>query len=327
MNVAFNRKLIGTAFMQGLMGLGQPWGRYDDMFAGWASKVIADHLNLGVKSGSPYIRHNKASNPFTNLKKEYMGLFWQEDLISFFQHIQFSSLAHTPEQCYLELAEMIRKKFKNLNEYFNRLSTAMEIWIYLWKQSQNDLLKFQPSRQSQNKFYAILTICRNEGGYLPIWLKYYRQFFSDIDIYILDNDSTDGSTLNLTVNIQRVHSEKYFDHYWLVDIVQNKTQELLNKGYQYILFTEIDETVMPDPLKYPFGLIEYINKTKKIAVRVQAYDVRHNVTTEAKLDLSQPILRHRRFWMRHSGYDKPLLTSIMLHWSTGFHGCKEDVDR
>jgi len=27
MNVAFDRELIGPAFMQGLMGVGQPWGR------------------------------------------------------------------------------------------------------------------------------------------------------------------------------------------------------------------------------------------------------------------------------------------------------------
>jgi len=53
------------------MGVGQPWGRYDDMWAGWASKVVADHLGLGSKSGHPYIKHNKASNPFTNLMKEY----------------------------------------------------------------------------------------------------------------------------------------------------------------------------------------------------------------------------------------------------------------
>lgn len=33
-NVAFDRKLIGPAFMQGLMGDGQPWARYGDMFAG-----------------------------------------------------------------------------------------------------------------------------------------------------------------------------------------------------------------------------------------------------------------------------------------------------
>ena len=70
MNVAFDRELIGPAMMQGLMGDGQPWARYDDMFSGWAAKSIADHLGVGIKSGMPYIRHDKASNPFVNLKKE-----------------------------------------------------------------------------------------------------------------------------------------------------------------------------------------------------------------------------------------------------------------
>jgi reversibly glycosylated polypeptide/UDP-arabinopyranose mutase len=95
MNVAFNRRLIGPAFMQGLMGNGMPWARYDDMFAGWASKVVCDHLNLGVKSGAPYIRHNKASNPFTNLRKEYMGLLWQEEIIRVFQNTRLSTTATT----------------------------------------------------------------------------------------------------------------------------------------------------------------------------------------------------------------------------------------
>ena len=39
---------------------------------------ICDHLDLGVKTGLPYIWHSKASNPFVNLKKEYKGIFWQE---------------------------------------------------------------------------------------------------------------------------------------------------------------------------------------------------------------------------------------------------------
>lgn len=38
---------------------------------------ICDHLDLGVKTGLPYIWHSKASNPFVNLKKEYKGIFWQ----------------------------------------------------------------------------------------------------------------------------------------------------------------------------------------------------------------------------------------------------------
>ena len=74
MNVAFDRQLIGPAFMQGLMGDGQPWARYDDMFAGWASKVVADHLRVGVKSGQPYVRHNKAWNEVTTHDKTCFSL-------------------------------------------------------------------------------------------------------------------------------------------------------------------------------------------------------------------------------------------------------------
>jgi len=39
MNLAFDRDLIGPAMYFGLMGDGQPIGRYDDMWAGWCCKV------------------------------------------------------------------------------------------------------------------------------------------------------------------------------------------------------------------------------------------------------------------------------------------------
>ena len=60
-------------------------------------QVICDHLGLGVKTGLPYIWHSKASNPFVNLKKEYSGIFWQEEIIPFFQSIQLSKEAVTVE--------------------------------------------------------------------------------------------------------------------------------------------------------------------------------------------------------------------------------------
>lgn len=41
MNLAFDRTLIGPAMYFGLMGHGQPIGRYDDMWAGWCTKVRA----------------------------------------------------------------------------------------------------------------------------------------------------------------------------------------------------------------------------------------------------------------------------------------------
>ncbi|CAL9201878.1 unnamed protein product [Musa hybrid cultivar] len=82
-NLAFDPELIGPAMYFGLMGDGQPIGHYHDMSAGWCTKVICDHLGLRVETGLPYIWHSKASNPFVNLKKEYNGIFWQEELIPF----------------------------------------------------------------------------------------------------------------------------------------------------------------------------------------------------------------------------------------------------
>lgn len=45
MNLAFDRDLIGPAMYFGLMGDGQPIGRYDDMWAGWCVKVQLQLMN------------------------------------------------------------------------------------------------------------------------------------------------------------------------------------------------------------------------------------------------------------------------------------------
>ena len=68
-------------------------------------QVICDHLGMGVKTGKPYIWHSKASNPFVNLKKEFKGIFWQEDIIPFFQAARpVPRTATSVEACYLELS-------------------------------------------------------------------------------------------------------------------------------------------------------------------------------------------------------------------------------
>lgn len=95
-------------------------------------QVITDHLGLGVKTGLPYIWHSKASNPFVNLKKEYNGIFWQEELIPFFQSVSLPKEATTAQKCYLELAKQVRAKLGKVDGYFNKLADAMVTWIDAW---------------------------------------------------------------------------------------------------------------------------------------------------------------------------------------------------
>ncbi|MCD9640743.1 putative UDP-arabinopyranose mutase 1 [Datura stramonium] len=132
MNLAFDRELIGPAMYFGLMGDGQPIGRYDDMWAGWCTKVICDHLGLGVKTGLPYIWHSKASNPFVNLKKEYKGIYWQEELIPFFQSVALPKDCTSVQKCYLELSKQVKAKLGKVDDYFNKLADAMITWIEAW---------------------------------------------------------------------------------------------------------------------------------------------------------------------------------------------------
>ncbi|KVH98115.1 Reversibly glycosylated polypeptide family [Cynara cardunculus var. scolymus] len=132
MNLGFHRELIGPAMYFGLMGDGQPIGRYDDMWAGWCTKVICDHLGLGVKTGLPYIWHSKASNPFVNLKKEYKGIYWQEDIIPFFQSVVLPKECTTPQKCYIELSKLVKQKLGPIDPYFEKLGDAMVTWIDAW---------------------------------------------------------------------------------------------------------------------------------------------------------------------------------------------------
>ena len=95
-------------------------------------QVICDHLGLGVKTGLPYIWHSKASNPFVNLKKEYKGIYWQEELIPFFQAATLPKECTTVQSCYKELSKQVKAKLGKVDEYFNKLADEMLTWIEAW---------------------------------------------------------------------------------------------------------------------------------------------------------------------------------------------------
>lgn len=95
-------------------------------------QVICDHLGYGIKTGLPYIWHSKASNPFVNLKKEYKGIYWQEEIIPFFQSATLSKECTSVQQCYIELSKQVKAKLGKVDDYFNKLADAMVTWIEAW---------------------------------------------------------------------------------------------------------------------------------------------------------------------------------------------------
>lgn len=85
-----------------------------------------------MKTGLPYIWHSKASNPFVNLKKEYKGIYWQEELIPFFQGVTLPKECTTVQKCYIEISKQVRAKLAKVDDYFVKLADAMLTWIEAW---------------------------------------------------------------------------------------------------------------------------------------------------------------------------------------------------
>ena len=105
MNFSFRRELTPHLYFP-LMGMGQPYDRFDDIWAGVLVKRYLDKNNYAATFGRPYIRHERASNVYVNLQKEAKGL---------------------------EVNEEFWKKMPKGN-YFKQLGRAQKIWRLLFQQ-------------------------------------------------------------------------------------------------------------------------------------------------------------------------------------------------
>lgn len=164
---------------------------------------------------------------------------------------------------------------------------------------------------------AVFTIVKDEKFFLPIWLKHYKKFFNNEDIYILDHESTDGSTKNLDVNVQLITNDVTFDHVWLLSVVKYFQRDLL-KRYEAVLFVEVDEIVYSIE-KNLSETIEDFLKSDLPYITCNGHDVYHRYEEEPNLSENKNILVDRKWWYYHDAYDKTLLSKVPIDWFTGFH--------
>jgi hypothetical protein len=175
------------------------------------------------------------------------------------------------------------------------------------------------------KLAAVFTIVQNEPTFLPIWSRYYRQHFRPEDVFVLDHDSTDLTTVATasTCNRVPVHNSASFEHQWLRLVVQN-FQRFLLQSYEYVLFAEVDEIVLADPTVFSGGLVAYVEYMREgghSTARCQGHELVHDMHQEPSLDLSvgKKIFAQRRWLQASQAYSKTLLSAVPLTWSDGFH--------
>jgi len=125
MNVAWRSEFTAAMYFL-LMGPEYAFDRFGDIWGGVLAKRVADHLGLAVNSGSPAIRHERASNVFANLAKESRGLAVNE---TFWRAVD--SVVLTEESvpgAYAQLADRLPLE----QEEFTLLRRAMRTWAELF---------------------------------------------------------------------------------------------------------------------------------------------------------------------------------------------------
>jgi hypothetical protein len=162
---------------------------------------------------------------------------------------------------------------------------------------------------------ALITSVYNEAIFLPIWLRYYSRFFAPEDIYVLDHQTTDGSTDG--DGFVRIPIEFDSGLSWerIVASIQSLQHDLLER-YEVVLVADADEIVAPDPRHGTLG--DYLDRFDEDFVNCLGYELLH-LPDEAPLDLGEPLLSQRGWWYPNDGYDKPSLATVPMDWDPGFH--------
>ncbi len=171
---------------------------------------------------------------------------------------------------------------------------------------------------------AAITFCRDEGKMLPLWIKYYGGQFGTDNLYVVDDNSEDGSTEDLpcdVLHIPPIRGGKF--NSTRMAMVGNLGRSLLQL-YDVVMFCDTDEFIVPDPDRHA-GLRAYIEtRTGEdlTAVGSLGFNVVHNVAAEPPLDLTQPLLGQRQLAKFLPLMCKPAIKWVPGHWSAGTHGVR-----
>ena len=165
---------------------------------------------------------------------------------------------------------------------------------------------------------AVFTMVRDERVFLPLWLRYYSQFFPPEDIHVFNHLTTDGSVeaAQRQWGFRRIEVRHpvFNDFPWYTAFIQEQQRLLLDR-YHVVLFVEPDEI-----LWHAGGLDRYIGTFRGEAVRANGQLIWHDRDGEPPLDLSRTVLSQRKHLVPAPTYCKALLTRIPLLYEFGIHG-------
>lgn len=127
-NTSLAREVIPAYFLSPYVG------RYDDIWASFVIKKIADHLDHYISYGFPLVNQERnIHNYWNDFAKEDMGMILSDKFIKILKEITLSKGNYL--ECYVEVAEKIIRAINFIemdasqSDYFNKYIKGMRVWI------------------------------------------------------------------------------------------------------------------------------------------------------------------------------------------------------
>ncbi len=167
---------------------------------------------------------------------------------------------------------------------------------------------------------AALTIVRDEAVMLPRWLGHYGRELGIENCFVLDDNSSDGSTDGLDCSV--IHVPDWGDRPFeqvRMRVVSRFAAALLEL-YDVVMFADADEFLVADPARYG-GLRDLVERRRDEpilgAINMNVMQVPQ---LEPELDPTLPVLGQRQYAKSLPLMFKPAVKRVDVDWAAGSHG-------
>jgi hypothetical protein len=168
---------------------------------------------------------------------------------------------------------------------------------------------------------AVLTIARDEGEMLARWVDHYGRAAGHENLIVFDDGSTDGSTDDLSCTVQRLPGfRKGNFEAGRMGLASGVAHGLLGI-YDVVIFTDVDEFLVPDPAKYA-NLSDYLTRRPERVIAPFALNVVHHTAVEGPLISGKPIVGQRAYAQFAPLMCKPSVKRVPAAWTLASHGVK-----
>ncbi|MEO1344321.1 MAG: hypothetical protein AAFV74_09210 [Pseudomonadota bacterium] len=168
---------------------------------------------------------------------------------------------------------------------------------------------------------ALITMAYQDTFFLPLWIRYYAQFVSKKQIYVLIHGrdealETIAEGCNV-INITRPEITPNFEkNRWLM---LSHFASGLTYQYDTVMYLDTDEIVFSDPTVCDNPL-EFIDKIDAPVISPHGFEVMHRGDLEPDpITNEKPILEQREYARINTAYSKPCIIRTPVRWCSGGH--------